>query len=368
MPSSLTTPHRIPSLDGLRAVSIALVLILHFGGGVTNPSAWLTAALPFVGNGDLGVNIFFVISGFLITGLLIREEERNGRIAIGHFYVRRAFRIWPAYYLLIGVVAVLAFASMVPTTRADLWSASLFLWNYTGGSGDQWTLAHTWSLAVEEQFYLLWPLTLACVTGFVARRRIAMAIIVLSPFIRLVTYVVQPSLRTRIPTMLHTRADTLMFGCLLALLLADPELRPAVERGVARGLHWIAIPVIFIASPLLTLRFRGAFIILAGRTLDGVAIACIVAWVVLRPGGRTGRFLNSPFVVQIGVRSYSLYLWQQLFARSVPGLPDLPLLVRLLALVVVAEASYRLVETPMLRLRQRYEGTRRESTVSGAAR
>ena len=119
MPSPLTTPHRIPSLDGLRAVSIALVLILHFGGGVTNPSAWLTAALPFVGNGDLGVNIFFVISGFLITGLLIREEERNGRIAIGNFYVRRAFRIWPAYYLLIGVVAVLAFASMVPTTHAE---------------------------------------------------------------------------------------------------------------------------------------------------------------------------------------------------------------------------------------------------------
>ncbi len=336
-------------------MSIALVLILHFGGSITNPPAWWSAILPFVGNGDLGVNIFFVISGFLITGLLIREEERNGSIAIGRFYVRRAFRIWPAYYVLIGVVALLAAAKLVPTTASDFWAASLFLWNYFGGSGDQWTLAHTWSLAVEEQFYLLWPLTLAYASGLVTRRRIAVAIIIVSPFIRLVTYVALPSLRSRIPTMLHTRADTLMFGCFLALLLADPGLRSIVERGVARGLHWIALPVIFIVTPLLTLRFHGAYTIIAGRSLDGVAIACIVAWVVMRPQGRTGRFLNSPLAVQVGVRSYSLYLWQQLFARGIPGLPGVPLVIRLLALLVVAEASYRLVERPMLRLRQQDE-------------
>jgi peptidoglycan/LPS O-acetylase OafA/YrhL len=342
---------RLPSLDGMRACSILLVLIGHFTAGTEGHSTWRTIVLQLIGNADLGVTVFFVISGFLITWLLLQEETRRGRIDLFAFYRRRAYRIWPAYFTLLAVVAALAAKGLITTTRDDLLAAAFFVWNYVGGSGDNWTLGHTWSLAVEEQFYLLWPACLLLVTRGVTRRRLAVAIIVASPVIRLATYLLFPSLRGRIPVMLHTRADSLMFGCLLALLLAEPAGRAFVERVVARGAHRVALPLMLIVTPILASYFRGAYMILAGRTLEGAAIACVIAWVVLRPDTLVGRALNSRTLIHLGVLSYSLYLWQQLFAHGIPGMPGVPTIVRLLILVAVAEASYRWIESPMLRLK-----------------
>ena len=153
----------LPSLDGLRAVSIFLVLVAHSSVCVGCPKI-VSAFFPELAMGALGVRTFFVISGFLITSLLIKEEHKEGFISLSAFYRRRVLRIFPAYYFYL--LFVLIVGCFVPAFRAP-WStyvsAATFttrIWGYWGNVWQfhqSWFLIHTWTLSVEEQFYLLWP-------------------------------------------------------------------------------------------------------------------------------------------------------------------------------------------------------------------
>src|SRR5690242_7033616 len=168
---------RIPSLDGLRAVSIMLVLLGHLAGTENSP-----ADLKFLTNyANFGVRVFFVISGFLITGLLLKEHAYSGRIDLRQFYVRRFYRIVPAAYAFLIVMVISAHHSLRPR---DIALGFLYLTNYVYPR--PWVLGHLWSLAVEEQFYLLWPLLLVCF--FRRRRLICMFGIGLPPLIRAIFF------------------------------------------------------------------------------------------------------------------------------------------------------------------------------------
>ena len=145
---------RLHSLDGLRAVSIVLVLVGHVAGTVNAP-AILT---PLHNLGNFGVKIFFVISGFLITLLLLDELRRRGKIDMRGFYLRRCFRIFPAFYFFIACMMIAHAGGYLELFPGDLLHAATFTMNYHHDRA--WALNHTWSLAVEEQFYLLWPLLL----------------------------------------------------------------------------------------------------------------------------------------------------------------------------------------------------------------
>lgn len=135
-----------PMLDGLRAVSVLLVLLFH-----THDKLWEPL------NGYLGVTIFFVISGFLITTLLLREEERDGKASIWRFYVRRVFRIFPLYYLALGAVSVLVLGFGMGSNPGSYPGRLLLLATYNGEFAGSGTFSHSWSLGVEEKFYLVWP-------------------------------------------------------------------------------------------------------------------------------------------------------------------------------------------------------------------
>lgn len=343
---------RLPSLDGLRGISILLVIISHLADNVHGAPWPVRALLGFFGNGRAGVSVFFVISGMLITWLLLQERESRGRIDLVAFYQRRALRIWPAYFTFILVVAILAMKGVVPAGLHDLVAAGLFVWNYAGGATDQWTLAHTWSLSIEEQFYLLWPLCLV-MAGDRSRRRLALGIIAVSPLLRVAIYLWEPAMRGRIDGMLHTRADSLMFGCLLAVVLARPGGEGALRRFVRWRLHYAAVLFLLIGSPLLEQQFRGAYLLPFGYSLEGAAIAAIVIWLVLDAESPIGRLMNSYALVWLGVLSYSLYLWQQIFTHEIPGVPGVPVWIRVPALVFVALLSYRLIEQPALKLKSR---------------
>ena len=141
-----------PSLDGLRAFSIVLVLIAH----VSLQYPWLRRFVEHVGN--YGVRIFFVISGFLITGLLLKELTKTGRISLKSFYIRRTLRIFPAFYVYVLTVVILAWAGILILLPGDLLHAVTYTMNYH--MVRSWWLNHMWSLSVEEQFYLLWPTVL----------------------------------------------------------------------------------------------------------------------------------------------------------------------------------------------------------------
>lgn len=145
----------IPSLDGFRAISILLVIFGHLIINQLLPAP-LYSILKEVSFGELGVRIFFVISGFLITYLLLKERSKNGGVNLKAFYIRRLLRIFPVFYFYLGIVAILNFSLGFQVPSLYFLSAALYIQNFSPW-GSSWLIGHSWSLAVEEQFYLLWP-------------------------------------------------------------------------------------------------------------------------------------------------------------------------------------------------------------------
>jgi peptidoglycan/LPS O-acetylase OafA/YrhL len=331
----------IPSLDGLRALSVFAVILGH------TKSEWLDR-IPFNSSfrhGNQGVAVFFVISGFLITHLLLKELRREGWISLRRFYLRRTLRIFPPFYAFLLVIAILSLLHEVQVTSTSMFAAATYSWNYLPWTSG-WVMAHCWSLTLEEQFYLLWP---ACM-GFFGRRAslsIASGVILLSPFSRVATYYAWPAMRGHTGMMLHTRLDTIMTGCLLALIV-DMRLCSRFRQLALHPAAAIAALVFLLAvDPLAELRWKGSYMLPVGFSLENLAIAVILLYVVFRHESPLGKVLNSRLLRHLGIISYSLYLWQQLFTG--PYTRSFPL--NILWIVACAEVSYLLVERPSFRIR-----------------
>lgn len=348
---------RVATLDGLRGVAVLLVVFGHAIGTFTAEEEALHRALSVVFNGGVGVTLFFVLSGYLITGILARERERTGQVSFRNFYVRRTLRILPAFYVFLTVVAVLAVAGTIEVRGSQLISAGLFVWNYSPAA-EGWWLGHTWSLAIEEQFYLLWPLALA----FLRPQRacwIAVGYLVAAPAIRLFNYVLFPGVREDVWMMFHARADALLLGCLLALLpSAYPKVWQRLRR-VAQHRWGVSVAVVAVlVSSALELALGGLWNLPLGLTVTTLAAGLLLVVAVGREGVTPFvRLLRWRLLTAVGLISYSLYLWQQLFlapediALPVVGTP----LVGLVAAFGAATLSYHLVEQPFLRLKERLQ-------------
>jgi peptidoglycan/LPS O-acetylase OafA/YrhL len=225
-----------------------------------------------------------------------------------------------------------------------------------------WYVGHIWSLSVEEQFYLIWPaLFVIC-----SRKRlikVAICVIAAEPVIRVATWLLFRQQRGQIRYMGHTRADMLMFGCVTALLFSSYQFQEFIRRILARkAVIYGSVLFLLFLSPLIELalgHFKWFYAVAVGFTLQGISITVFMLYVILHPESRVGRILNSPIMVAIGVRSYSLYLWQQLFIgdsrHSIPRLAA-----GLCAAVLAAEFSYRIIELPTLRMKRYFE-PRKES-------
>ena len=345
MPASAS--RSIPSLDGLRACSVAIVIVSHFlaygpgkeGRFPFDQLSWLGAS---------GVDIFFVISGFLITGLLLRELESKGNISLRRFYFRRFFRIFPPFYFFLAVVGILCVAKIVPFGMSAFISPATYTSDYWGNSA--WILTHTWSLSLEEQFYLLWPPCVALL-GKKKSTFVALGVIVLSPVVRLFNYALAPSLRGSTGFMLHTRLDMIMFGCAIALLWQSRRFHDWVDRLLHPALFAFAAIYIVVLAPVLSARFRAWYDWPIGYTARGLLISLVLLYAVKKPESRPGRFLNLAPMRHVGVISYSVYLWQQVFMGSLGGFFP----VNLIPTFVAAELSYRLIERPSFWLRDRLE-------------
>lgn len=201
---------RIQSLDGLRAVSIVLVLFGHLSGTAGFFSLDVYRHIGDVAN--LGVRVFFVISGYLITTLLLKELKATGAISLPHFYFRRALRIFPPAYFFILCTAVLTVFGICSVTGKDLLLGSFYVINFWDGRS--WDFGHLWSLAVEEQFYLLWPATIA-ILGRKKAMRYAAWLVLLMPAGRALWGVFKPY-RWILIIISSPNADALLVGCLLA--------------------------------------------------------------------------------------------------------------------------------------------------------
>lgn len=338
----------IPSLDGLRACSVAVVIVAHsLVYFLVRKPAGFVAPLSLVGGS--GVDVFFVISGFLITHLLLRELEAKGSISLKNFYFRRFFRIFPPFYAYLLVLAILSACGLAALDKRSFVTAALYLGNYLS-NGSTLLLQHTWSLSLEEQFYLIWP---PCLVLLGKRRStiVAMAVIVTAPLVRFACYVLLPSMRGREGLTLHTRLDTLMFGCAMALLWKADLFNRVVDRLRSPALTALSVLYILVGAPY-SAQFLGAkFAWSIGYSLNAFCISVVLLNVVRHPESTFGKFLNLPWMRHLGVISYSLYLWQQMFTVSGTWLPVL----NIVPIVACAELSYWLIERPSFRLRDRLE-------------
>ncbi len=336
---------RIPSLDGLRAVSISLVLFDHLAGDAGFP-------IPpgrFVGPlGTLGVRVFFVISGFLITSLLLGEESRTGSISLRHFYLRRTLRISPPFYVYAGIITAFAALGWLTLRPFDVLAAFTYTTNFHQDRG--WYLGHAWSLAVEEQFYLLWPFVFRFFRSTRASR-VALGVMIVCPLLRLGLMIAAPTFRPGIGETFPTVADTIATGCLLACLRSQIDASPRFLAFLSGKTFWF-VPALALAAAF---EWSAKLDCLVGQTVANVGIALLIARMVRFPSTLSGRFLNARPVIFVGVLSYSLYLWQQPFLNrhGTHALSHFPL--NLVLAFSAALASYALIERPALRLRARIE-------------
>jgi peptidoglycan/LPS O-acetylase OafA/YrhL len=362
-------PPRWPALDGLRAVAVLAVILYHFG------------LLP---GGYLGVDLFFVLSGFLITSLLIRGwDRRGGRISFRDFYVRRVLRLFPALGCVIAVTVVLtAFMELsgpssdrpyvVGTLEGLPWVVT-FVGNWArtfdpaSSLGSLGLLGHTWSLAVEEQFYLLWPALFV----LLMRRRFSRGGIALSLAIIAVAEMIYRMAATfagysshRIYYGTDTHSDGLLIGCAIAFWLASHRSAWVYQTaGVllkcATGLATAVLVTLFVLGDLSRAPIEVSLAVLAcGAVLVGVVTGRLPVFLE--------RLLSAEGTVLIGRRSYGLYLWQYVIFEAALALYPAEFLGRrriVTAVIIgvlfivpfmVTELSYRFIELPALRLKRRF--------------
>lgn len=338
----------VPSLDGVRAVAIAMVVSFHAVG------------LPK--GGWQGVDLFFVLSGFLITTVLLEERARSGRVSVGAFYLRRALRLLPA---LVAVLAVFLMVSAItsadgPRTYFGLVGGLGYVSNLVlaGGMGERFPieLAHLWSLASEEQFYLVWPLVLGVAAG---RHRLLLALVaggIAVATIRQFQLAFAGEDPRRILFAPDTRSVSILAGCALALLLARRPLNvgalvPAALAFLGGGAFLLGVELVSLSGPP-SLLFALACVVVIAHALD--------------ERSRLSRVLSVAPMVFLGRISYGLYLWHQpifVWMGSYGGWSALDLVAVPLA-ILVATTSYYVVERPFLRLKRRRSAATPVSPVS----
>ena len=340
---------RLEPLDGLRGLAVLAVLACH--------------TFPLAEGGFLGVDVFFVLSGYLITSLLLKEWSRNGRISFRAFYLRRVARLAPAYVLMLAITVPLMSGPLLSGSQAnpDRWPAALaagFSVIYAANWADAFhaagmgPLEHTWSLSVEEQFYVIWPAVLVLLNRRhrSLTRWLAVAIGLMTVG-RVVWWATTHSLWPFFATV--TRGDGLLIGCLLAVLLRRGHLLPRTTARAAawsQGCAWAAGAVL--VTLMLTSTIYSDSTYFFGLTATAAATAVIVRHVVTRPGGALAGLLSWRPLAAVGRVSYGLYLFHLplfmlVWTFGLPLVPALALQYGLLGAVTVA--SWFLLERPVQR-------------------
>ncbi|HBJ9582422.1 TPA: acetyltransferase [Staphylococcus pseudintermedius] len=346
-------PRYMPGLDGVRAVAVIAIIIYHL-----NPQ-WLSG-------GFLGVDTFFVISGYLITSLLLTEYHNTGKIELMSFWLRRVKRLIPAVLFLVMGVIVLSLIFMpteIQKVRADSNAAIFYVsnWWYIMQNVDYFEqfavqpLKHLWSLAIEEQFYLVFPIVLLSLLSFIRRlksiRIIFLILLVISMIAMMVLYVPNENV-ARVYFGTDTRIQTLLMGVLLALVWPPFQLKAKVNRQMRTMIDTagvVGLAILFICfkfvSETNSILYYGGFFLISTVTLLVIASS-------VHPSGYFAKFLGNKVFTFIGSRSYSLYLWHYpiivlIHHQFVQGqIPPLVYVVEILLMVLMAEFSYKFIEQP----------------------
>ncbi len=352
-------------IDGWRGVSITFVLIGHIlflrGYELTRMRPlrelfsesidWLAlfsniAARVLAPMSITGVKVFFVISGFLITSLLLREEATTGRISLSAFYVRRAFRIIPAFSVFLVILYFLSQYGIVPIPREKFVYAATFLCNVTNCS---YGLGHIWTLSIEEQFYLMWPLLFALLGAARRTMWLTMASLLLLSlaFFRFLT--------------VEWVNNPLYFACIAlgCLYAGSDRLRALISFAACPWTMGVSMLV------LIMFPFTASWPLIQ-RSLDVLSPVCVafIFFASFRPRSRVGSLVSAVVLQRLGLASYSLYLWQQIFTFPLDQHPQTEFMRSTVLIFVFAGASYYLIERPFIKFGHRLSRTIQSKQVS----
>ena len=351
---------KILGFDGIRGLAVISVVLTHVGAfSFLWDSPYLReGVLPLI-NGPTGVQAFFVLSGFLITMLLIKEHRANNRISLRNFYYRRTLRIIPLYLLFLAAVIVIHLLAENVTSWISLLFASTYTYNFVPYGWHSNILGHTWSLAVEEHFYLVWPVIFSF--AYAKRGRGLLwglaAFVVLSFASRLVIaeiwWLENPY---NVDRWSFIAGSNIALGCICAVVIyGDYDIK--WRQILASNYTFAGGALLYMNSLMLGSHHLSTY-------LRGIGIALMIAWICLNQKSLLVRWLEFKPLSYIGIISYGVYIYQGLFFGTGPHrMPDQAwppdIWIGLILLVVVAPLSYHYFEKPFLRLKSNYSSTDR---------
>lgn len=365
-----------PSLDGLRFFAFLIVFLHHTLGGVSSSNSSINILLKIIQqNGWVGVDLFFVLSGFLITTLLLRERRRFGSYSLKNFWLRRCLRIWPVYYLslLVGffIVPFISahllgsdysnpkFANQVKT-ELPLYLSFLGNWAVVfNGYGYFTNISHLWTISVEEQFYFIWPLILLLITNFKKTLAIGFTIIIVSLLVRLnlaLRLVEHPGIYTNT----FARMDTLILGALLALIIFQKPITLKLAKKVSKTYYVILAFATFLLflSKINVFDPKSVIEVVFGYLIVGLFMVyfCLCAIVTK---SAFSNFLSKKMFVWPGKISYGLYIWHMLAINIAIQLSKSTNIALFLVLsfgltITFGLLSYKFYETPFLKLKSKF--------------
>jgi len=356
---ALSKLKHIGSFDGLRAISIICVLLNHLGIYLLLPKTnfFQQRVWPLFAGGT-GVNIFFVLSGFLITRILLTEMEGKGNISLKHFYIRRALRLLPALLLFFTIIAGLMIFHLLFPSVASFFYSFFYLYNFVPPSLQVPELIHTWSLAVEEQFYFTWPLILILFNSrkafYIGAFLICLCILakIILPGIKIT--VGDRSLPFtevyRTGTWFIPAVAPIIIGSIMSIAIFN-------NKGIAESIHGnhrfcLFLSFILFISPL----YLASFLAEYAYFIQSLGVALLLAVLLLNQKTMAAGILGAGPLAYVGKISYGIYVFQGLFLRNGPGgkllIQQFPQ--NLVLTLLCAILSYHFVEKPILRLKEKF--------------
>ncbi len=343
----------VQSLDGLRGFSILLVMVYH-----TNA--------PFLEGGSIGVDIFFVLSGYLITNTILKEKTKTGHLSYRNFYIRRALRLTPAFITMLTLFSLISFFLLSSEQSSSNITESLIALFYLSNwfralSIDSMNyLGHTWSLSAEEQFYLIWPLALITLLKLKNWIRLSLTILVIFVALFLRFYLLESgSPPERIYNGFDTRIDCLLIGCLTSLALSNAPFQAFLIRKTTHKyltvLAHVSIATILILAT--STRWHSEWSIKYGYITTETCATILIIALVTQKSTRFLSIFNNPILVQIGILSYGLYIWhypvfRTMFENGWRGREVL--LYGFPISFTIATLSFNYIERPFLKLKKQF--------------
>jgi peptidoglycan/LPS O-acetylase OafA/YrhL len=344
----------VPQLDGLRAIAILLVVVVHINNQ------------DFLG-GWLGVELFFVLSGFLITSLLTQEHDSSKSIAVGNFYMRRVLRLTPAFWVFLAVAVTweLTHPGATSTFLTYIFYAVTFRANFyphwpPAGVGQLWTLS------LEDQFYFIWPIILV-ISLRRGGRELAMKVAVAGIVLSIASGIGLVIGREWIVAIYHSselNVQALFIGCVVGLMFTGGQLDRFATSKVLRFATLVATAILLLS--IVGPNWQTSPWFFAGPlALYCLMCAVVIAGVVLQPTEWVARWLSKPLMVWVGKLSYSIYLWHLwVFDVLVNHTAAIGAVEEILITLALAIGSYYVVEQPFDRLKTRFQGRQRQAALT----